>query len=258
MSGRRRGLSFDFEWRITAFTVLMLPLLSGLGVWQLDRAEEKAALQASWETRQSQPPLRLDTLWDQPPETLAYLPVILSGEFLPDQYFLLDNRIYGGSFGYEVLGIVRLDNTDELVLVNRGWVAGDPARLEMPSVAPVAGNVELAGHVYVAPGAPYLLAEQQLDGDWPKLLQAVEMEKILPQLEPLSDGRKFPYSIRIDRGEPGALAVDWQVINVSPDKHRAYAAQWFTMALVLLGFFLARSSNIWHRLRSSGDTGTGH
>jgi surfeit locus 1 family protein len=244
VSGRRRRLSFDFEWRITVFTLLMLPLLLGLGFWQLERAQEKAGLQASWEARQSQPPLQLDKLWDQSPETLAYLPVLLRGEFLQDQYFLLDNRIYGGSFGYEVLGIMRLDNVDELVLVNRGWVAGDPARLEMPTVPSVEGSVGIAGHIYVAPGEPYLLAEQQLDGDWPKLLQAVEMEKILPQLETLGDGRVFPYSIRIDTGEPGALEVDWQVINVSPDKHRAYAAQWFTMALVLLGFFLARSSNI--------------
>ena len=245
MSGRRRSLSFDFEWRITVFTMLLLPLLLGLGFWQLERAQEKAALEASWEARQNQSALSLDTLWDRPPETLAYLPVVLSGEYLKDQYFLLDNRIFSGSFGYEVLGI--------MVLVNRGWVAGDPARLEMPAVAAVDGKVEVAGHIYVPPGAPYLLAEQQLDGDWPMLLQAVEMEKILPQLEALGDGRVFPYSIRANSGQPGALSIDWQVVNVSPDKHRAYAAQWFTMALVLLGFFLARSSNIWQLLRASGD-----
>ena len=245
MSGRHRRLRFDFEWRITVFTGLMLPLLLGLGFWQLERAQEKAALEASWEARQNQSALSLDTLWDRPPETLAYLPVVLSGEYLKDQYFLLDNRIFSGSFGYEVLGI--------MVLVNRGWVAGDPARLEMPAVAAVDGKVEVAGHIYVPPGAPYLLAEQQLDGDWPMLLQAVEMEKILPQLEALGDGRVFPYSIRANSGQPGALSIDWQVVNVSPDKHRAYAAQWFTMALVLLGFFLARSSNIWQLLRASGD-----
>ena len=257
MSEPGRGIRFDFEWRITLFTMVMLPLLLGLGVWQLDRAQEKAALETSWEARQSQPPSPLDSLWGKAPETLAYLPVLLSGVFLRDQYFLLDNRIYGGTFGYEVLGIMRLANAGGLVLVNRGWVAGDPARLEMPSVPPVDGSVELTGHIYVAPGKPYLLAEQQLDGDWPQLLQAVEMEKILPQLEALGDGGVFPYPVRTSAGEPGALSIDWQVINVSPDKHRAYAAQWFTMALVLLGFFLARSSNISKMLQSSGDTGTG-
>jgi len=246
-----RGISFDFEWRITAFTMIMLPLLLGLGVWQLDRAQEKSALETSWEARQSQPPSPLDALWDKPPETLAYLPVVLSGVFLQDKYFLLDNRIYGGVFGYEALGVMRLHNAGELVLVNRGWVAGDPARLEMPFVPPVEGSVELTGHIYVAPGAPYLLAEQQLDGDWPKLLQAVEMKKILPQLKGLGDGRVFPYPVRTSAGEPGALSIDWQLINVSPDKHRAYAAQWFTMALVLLILFVLRSSNLRQWLKPS-------
>ena len=258
MSLMRRGLRFDFEWRITLFTLLMLPLLLGLGFWQLERAQEKAAMQASWEARQSQAAFPLDELWGQSAETLAYLPVSLSGVFLQDQYFLLDNRIQAGIFGYEVLGIMRLDESASLALVNRGWIAGDPSRLELPAVPFVDGRVELTGHIYVAPGAPYLLAEQQLDGDWPKLLQAVEMEKIQPQLEALGSDQVFPYSVRINAGEPGALSIDWQVINVSPDKHRAYAVQWFTMALVLLGFFLVRSSNIGQLLRASGDKGTGH
>lgn len=257
MTAPRRGLRFDFEWRITVFTMLMLPLLLGLGFWQLDRAKEKVALEVSWDERQSQPPSSLDELWGLSPDALAYLPVVVTGEFLQGQYYLLDNRIQGGTFGYEVLAVMRLDNSDDLVLVNRGWIAGDPSRMELPSVPSVVGSVELKGHIYVPPGAPYLLAEQQFDGAWPKLLQAVEMEKMQPQLQALGYERVFPYSVRVNAGQPGALAIDWQLINVSPDKHRAYAVQWFTMALVLLGFFLARSCNIWQLLRSSGDSGTG-
>jgi len=258
MTATRRGLRFDFEWRITVFTLLMLPLLLGLGFWQLDRAQEKLALEMSWEQRQSQSPLPLAELWGLSPEALAYVPVAIRGEFLQDQYYLLDNRIRDGVFGYEVLAAMRPDNADELVLVNRGWIAGDPSRLVLPEVPPVVGSVELKGHIYVPPGAPYLLAEQQFDGPWPKLLQAVEMDKMQPQLAALGYGRVFPYSVRVNAGQAGALAVDWQLINVSPDKHRAYAVQWFTMALVLLGFFLVRSCNIWQLLRSSGDSETGN
>ena len=52
------------------------------------------------------------------------------------------------------------------------------------------------------------------------------------------------------RMQPGALAVDWQVVNVSPEKHGAYAVQWFTMAAVLLMFYVLRSSNMWQLLRA--------
>ena len=119
MTAPRRGLRFDFEWRITVFTMLMLPLLLGLGFWQLDRAKEKVALEVSWDERQSQPPSSLDELWGLSPDALAYLPVVVTGEFLQGQYYLLDNRIQGGTFGYEVLAVMRLDNSDDLVLVTR-------------------------------------------------------------------------------------------------------------------------------------------
>ncbi len=245
-------LTFDLEWRTTLFTLILVPLMVGLGFWQLQRAEDKALLAVSWEQRQSAPPAPVQLLWDEPIKALAYRPVTVSGVYEPDRYFLLDNRIYEGRFGYEVLGIVRLAESDRSVLVNRGWIAGDGARLELPMVPPVNGRVELVGHVYIAPGAPYMLAEQQLDDAWPKVLQALEMEKILSALDGPAGAQLFPYSVRIAAGQPGALTVDWQVVNVSPEKHRAYAVQWFTMAAVLLLFYLARSSNVWQLIKRSG------
>ena len=44
MSGKKTGLHFDFEWRITVFTAVMVPLMLSLGFWQLQRADEKASL----------------------------------------------------------------------------------------------------------------------------------------------------------------------------------------------------------------------
>ena len=52
MSGEKTGLHFDLEWRITLFTVVMVPLMFSLGLWQLQRADEKAALASSFEERQ--------------------------------------------------------------------------------------------------------------------------------------------------------------------------------------------------------------
>ena len=49
--------------------------------------------------------------------------------------------------------------------------------------------------------------------------------------------------------------VDWQVVNVSPQKHQGYAVQWFAMAAVLFIFYLLRSSNLWQLLTGAGRTG---
>lgn len=245
------GFQFDPEWRITLFTVVMVTLMVGLGLWQLQRAEEKAALAAAFAQRQVQHPALLSELWDKPASTLAYAPVQLTGTFLQGEYFLLDNRISGGRFGYEVLGILRLGDGSGTVLVNRGWIAGDSSRRELPDVPQVRGQVNVTGHVYVAPGAPYLLAEQQLQAGWPKRIQAVEMDKLQPPIMALVSAAVFPYPVRIDAGAPGALLVDWQVVNVSPHKHQGYALQWFVMAAVLFVFYVLRCSNLWQLLSAS-------
>ncbi len=252
MKSPRVGLQFDFEWRITLFTVVMVPLMASLGYWQLQRADEKAALAASFAARQVQHPAPPSQLWDQSADSLAYARVQLVGRFMQDEFFLLDNKIHSGRFGYEVIGILRLDGGGT-VLVNRGWIAGDASRRELPVVPAVAGPVSLTGHVYVAPGEPYLLAQQTLQPGWPKRIQAIEMDKLQLAVKSSSgDDKLFPYPVRIDAGVPGALLVDWKVVNVSPQKHHGYAVQWFAMAAVLFTFYLLRCSNLWQLLTASG------
>ena len=250
MSISGAGFKYDPEWRITVFTVLLVPLMVSLGFWQLQRADEKAALSAAFEQRQAQRPAPLSDLLAIPMQSLAYTPTRLSGRFLRDEYFLLDNRMYNGRFGYEVLSILQLDGDGGVALVNRGWVAGDASRRELPQVPPVPGQVSVTGHVYVAPGAPYLLAEQQLQGPWPKVIQAVEMDKLQPLVTPNTEGDVYPYSVRINADSPGALRVDWKIVNVSPQKHHGYALQWFAMAAVLFIFYLLRCSNLWPLLQA--------
>ncbi len=255
MSSLKQELRFDLEWRITLFTLVMVPLMASLGFWQLQRAQEKTHLAAAFEERQQQAPVPVSGLRDNSAESLAYLPVQLVGSFLPDKYFLLDNQVQHGRFGYEVLGILQLSDGGGSVLVNRGWVAGDAARRALPVVPMVDGTVEISGHIYVAPGKPFMLAEQQLGSAWPKLIQAVEMDKLGPAVAALQGGRLFRFPVRIDAGEPGALQVDWQLVNMSPQTHQGYAVQWFAMAAVLFVFFLFRSSNLWQVITGSGSAG---
>ncbi len=239
------GLHLDLEWRTLVLTLALLPAMLGLGLWQLQRADEKAAIAARWEQRKLQAPVPLQHVSIDDTDVLEYLPVMLTGQFLAGQYFLLDNRIYRGRFGYEVLGILQLAKTGQLVLVNRGWIAGDSSRRSLPEAPVVNGSVTLQGHVYVAPGAPYLLADIDLEPGWPKRIQALEMDKLNSAVEEVAGTALFPYSVRIDPGQLAALTVEWQVINVSSEKHTGYAVQWFTMALALFIFFILRSSNLW-------------
>ena len=242
-------LHLDLEWRTTVFTALLLPLLIYLGCWQLQRAEEKALLATAFAERQASVPVLLSADLTAQTDSLAYLPVRIRGKFVAGKDILLDNRLQRGQFGYEVVSPVVLSLGGEVVLVNRGWIAGDSARRSLPSAPVPSEPIDVTGHLYIAPGEPYLLAEQSFAGPWPKVIQALEMEKLRPVIEgAVRAGTMFPHLVRLDSGQAGALQVDWQVINVSPQKHRGYAVQWFCMAAALGILFVLRSSNVWQYL----------
>ncbi len=236
---------WDIEWRTAAFALLLVPLFCALGSWQLGRADEKRAIAERWERQRQQPPVPIEQLATDD-DTLAYRRVRLQGEFLPGRDFLLDNRIREGRYGVELLSPLRLASGG-LVLVNRGWLAGDPYRRELPEIPALVGEQDLLGHVYVPPGEDFTLGELAGDDRWPRLLQAVEPGAMGTML----GETVWPYTVRVDADGPAALLADWPLVNVQPEKHEAYAAQWFVMAFVLAGFALWRNTNLseWRQAR---------
>ncbi len=233
------ALTFRPEWRITLFSLVMVPLMVGLGFWQLARADEKAALSADFALKQARAPFSIESLDGLSVAELAYLPLALEGTFIDDRHFLLDNRMREGRFGNEVVAVFREARSERLFLVNRGWIPADPARLSRPRVPEVEGPVSITGYLYVAPDEPYLLGEQQLEAGWPKQIQALEVD-VLARALGRSGSQLYPHPLRLDALSPGALVTDWQVVNQSPAKHTGYAVQWFSMAGVLALFWLVR------------------
>ena len=248
------ALHFDLEWRTTLLTAFLLPLLISLGFWQLDRAEEKAAIAATNAQRAAATPASLAQLARLGPDELAYRRVEVSGRFLPDEVVLLDNQIRDGRYGHDVFGLFLDSDSGLLTLLNRGWVPGDPARRSLPELDIPDRLLTLEARVYVPPGQPYLLAEEHFDSlSWPLLVQDANGHALREAIERSTGHRLFPRELRLNPDQPAGFRRDWPVVNVSPEKHRGYALQWFTMAAALLLFFIFRSSNLLSLIRRTGD-----
>lgn len=237
-SRHKPAFRWRLEWRSALLAAAIIPLFIALGLWQLSRADEKRQINARWEEQRQQPARPLEAL-PLDPVALAYRPVSLRGEFLSDRDFLLDNRIRQGRYGVEVLSPLRLEG-GTLVLVNRGWLAGDPYRQNLPSVPVVSGPLALEGYVYVSPGQSYTLGEVVAGSGWPRLVQAIDM----PALSGVLGEDLWPYSVRLAADSPAALLAEWSIVNVVPAKHQGYAVQWFAMATALLLLALWRNSNL--------------
>ena len=238
-------LVFSLEWRITLFTLLLVPALLWLGFWQLDRADEKRQLSEQFDRRIALPPLSLSDALVSADDRLDHLRdrrIRFQGTTSSEDYLLLDNRLHRGQFGYEVITYV--DTGAYRVPVNVGWLAGDPARRSFPDVALPSDPIMWTGRVYAPQERAYTLEDQRIPETLPAVIQSYEAPEYAETLSALFDKPVPDFMVRIDPSHPAALVADWPVVNQSPQKHRGYAVQWFAMAGVLVCAFVLRSSNI--------------
>lgn len=236
---------FDFEWRTTALTAVLFPVLVALGFWQLERADEKAALAIQQERRAAAEAVSPDQLVDLPAEAIAYRRVRLAGVFLQAPTIFVDNQVRDGRYGHDVVSLFDDALSGRIIMLNRGWIPGDPARQGLPAVDTPDETLELNGQVYVPPGEPYLLEPEVFETLGAEVLVQQSNSRGLRQaLEPGLTAPLFPWEVRLAPDQDGGFRRDWPVVNVSPSKHRGYALQWFTMAAVLLLLFVFRSTNL--------------
>ncbi len=241
-----RQFSWRWNWKILLFALLFLPLTLRLGFWQLSRAEEKEALLLAHQQQMSAPPVNFEQLPTNANQ--QYLPVRVSGQYDNRRTLLLDNQVRHGRPGYEVIAIFNADAGPAL-LVNRGWVAASLDRAILPEISPIEGRVELSGYLYRSPGQQVMLGEDVWDAD--KALQIVQNaapERAAEQLQQPF----YPYQLRLDENAPGALKTGWPVVNVIPEKHTAYAVQWFCLAALLVVLTLLANSNLAALMRGRG------
>lgn len=226
--------------------VIVLPCLVGLGFWQLVRAEEKAVALASVESRRALAPVSIAEIGASvAPAELDRRQVHLHGHYLDQHNFLLDNRIYRGKVGYELLTPFA-DSHGITVMVNRGFLEGARTRSELPMITPIGAELDLRGEIYVPPD---LSAVQMYATDsWPRVVEAVDTAGMAAMI----DRQVFPYLVLLDQGQAGVTEAQWPPVNILPERHVAYAVQWFMIAAALVLVFVFGGTNLqqWARQRT--------
>src|SRR5690606_29634621 len=106
--------------------IALVVLFVNLGVWQLERAEEKRAIDAAF-TDSGDNVVVNDVAGDSGARIgedgfALYQRLSASGRYLADRQFLIDNMILDGRVGYFVVTPLELAREEPLLLVNRGWL----------------------------------------------------------------------------------------------------------------------------------------
>lgn len=220
---------FHFNWRVTLFSIVCFCVFVNLGIWQLQRADEKKLLLEQRQAAGQLPPRRageLATGDDEPGRRISF-----TGQFDESVTLLLDNRVLDGRVGFEVHQLFD-DVSGMTFLVNRGFLPMGRTRQDLPEI-PATGEspITVVGEIYEVDGAPVLLAEDDIvTNRFPVIVQQVEASAWSARLGTAI----FPQVIRLAEGQPGALPRYWPATVIPVAKHQGYAAQWFTMAAAVL------------------------
>jgi surfeit locus 1 family protein len=215
-------------------TLFAMAAFGALGMWQWQRGAHKLALQAQFVT--SAAPLPLGS------RSLAQLPrfarVQLSGHYDPAHQFLLDNMFSAGRPGYQVLTPLHLVD-GRVLLVNRGWLpfGGYRERLPEVSFAAEGDDVTLRGRLDELPAAGLASgrAPPSLQGSWPRLTSFPQQSELVASLGgALGAATLEPRMLLLDADQPLGYVRDWQPPGLSPQRHIAYAVQWWAFALLAL------------------------
>ncbi len=241
-------LFFSRRWWFTTLLVLAaVAVMVRLGIWQLDRLDQRRAFNAHVLAQQQAPELNLNNL--DPALSLddlsgmEYRAVRVEGEYDPSGEIAIRNQAWNGVPGYTLLTPLRITGTAWVVMVQRGWVPlegftpDDLSRFEQP------GPVQVSGIVRAARSTP------DFGGRSDDPLQPGEFRRLwnLPNLEAI--GGQLPYAILpvyVQRAPEPAYPENldqWPMemlpfpsqpkLELTEGPHMGYAIQWFIFASIL-------------------------
>lgn len=223
---------------VAGYLVLMF-VLCNLGLWQLNRSEQKAQLLTRQEAATHAEAINLNQQAPLDSEGVRYQKVSATGHYDTEHQFLVDNQILEGKAGYFVLTPLLLDSGGA-VLVNRGWLPLGKDRLVIPDVSIKQPAQRILGRINHFPAVGIKLKGAEVPTDsWPAVVQVVDSQVLSVKLA----RELYDFQIELDADQAEGYQRQWKVTTIiTPEKHTAYAVQWFSLALTLTVLFFWKSS----------------
>ena len=221
---------------LVAALVVCLIMLR-LGVWQLDRAQQKQLILDQATAQTLLPPVSLDTLLaEKDPSDIASLTfrqVVVVGRYLADHSIFIDNQVVNSRVGYWLMTPFR-NNAGATLMVKRGWLPVGISRDVLPTINTPGGEQKLVGRLVNPVSSPPLW-----DPQYPVSKGRVWQYLPLPQFEQQTGLSILPLVLELapDSNAGDGLLRQWLNLDEkSVAKHNGYAFQWFAMAAT---FFVA-------------------
>ena len=245
-----------FSRRYIAMTLLVLAamaVMARLGIWQLDRREQRIARNADLVAKLNAEPVSLNAAaaaatWPLPTDRAAVrnLPAQATGVYDREHTLLLVQQPYNGQPGAHLVTPLVLSGAQAAVLVDRGWIPFDQVESgawRSEGDATPGGEITVTGRVQpsqIILGQETPIAPKPGQVEWFRIdIDAIATQLPYPLLpvylleSPPAEGDSTP-----------PIAIEPEV-DLSEGPHLGYALQWFAFAItagiVYLGALRART-----------------
>lgn len=226
---------FSRGWLFTTLLVLAgTAVCARLGIWQLDRLDQRRAFNTQVETMRAADLLDLNQELPSDINSMEWRSVALTGEYDFENQVVIRNQYNGNQYGYHIITPLLFDGG--AVLVDRGWIPadgnstpGDWRKYDEIGPQNVIGQIRIGQAQPIIGGVadPELSSDQTRMDAWNNL----NLERIAQQI---------PYPILTVYVQPNteeatsAPPIAFQpIVELTEGSHFGYALQWFTFATIL-------------------------
>lgn len=225
---------FSRKWLFPTFFVLVAAAVCiRLGIWQLDRLEQRRAFNAQFESMRAATPLDLNEGIPENISSMEWRVVTVAGKYDFENQVALRNQYHDNQHGYHLVTPLLFDG--KAILVDRGWIPVDadwrsfdePVEITLTGqIRPGSGKPAFGG---VADPLPAM-------GEKLEIWNNFDVEHMTPQ---------FPYPILnvylqpdVDPNDVTPPIPYQPVVEITEGPHFGYALQWFSFAVIfLVGYF---------------------
>lgn len=233
MRGRQRTLTIILGLVIAAIVTAFI----SLGLWQLDRLQERRDFNATLTARSELPVIDIEQLIgdpESPPEEAAYRRVSATGTYVSQDEVVIAGRSRNTLAGHHVVTPIEVSSGTGL-LVNRGWVGLEDSDPPIARAAAPSGEVTVTG---------VLFPSQQRGRFGPKHVSDGRLEVLhridIPRIEQQASLPLYPFYLLIETQDPpqeGAYPQSISIPGLDEGPHLSYALQWFAFAAIGLAMY---------------------
>lgn len=215
--------------------ICILSILLSLSHWQLKRASYFEGLKQDFLSKQSNFALNNSGLVEKLKTNYNYSQnrftrVSISG-IVSEKNLLLDNQVLDKSVGFRVLSLLKLDNHNYYILIDRGFISRKEYNKGSNSINNSKKSFNVDG-IINQPATGILLKEDILDISRDNItIQSIDYINIANAL----GINLLPATIQINESYS---TLNYKYVkpnyNINPEKNYSYSVQWFIFAIITM------------------------